>query len=96
MLERSRLFLRKSYEVAKSNLKNFVTGIISHGETIAILTLASVGGTALFARMPIYYMLPYWVNVSMLGPLLAVGLVLMLVKVAEKRELASIPSTYPI
>lgn len=94
MLERSKLFLRKSYEVAKTNVKTFVRGIVTHGETVAILTLASVGGTALFAQMPFYYAVPIWINVSMVAPVLSVAVVLSLVKVAEVRELSH--HTYPI
>lgn len=99
MFERIINFTRKSYYVAKTNIKTLVKGVATHTESIAILTMASVGGSYMFATLPLYYTVPIWVNVSMIAPVLSVAVVLSLVKVAELREIHSVrvsQNIYPV
>lgn len=94
MLSKLINFSRKTYEVAKVNIRKFVRGTMQHAETITIMGLASIGATSVISYMPVYYTAPIWVDVSMISPVIAVFVVLGLVKVAEVRQSHYASHTY--
>lgn len=79
-------FVARVAKVAYRKVVNFAKGLYHHAESIVILTLAALGLNALLGELPFYFILPMWVEATMVIPVLAVILVSLLTKSAEWRH----------
>lgn len=85
MLRKIARFIVKVCRVAVKSVRDFIIGCWTHAETIAVLTLASFGATALIGEIPFYFALPMWVEQGLIVPVAAVMIILTLLKLAEWR-----------
>lgn len=68
---------------AKNHIVDFVKGCWRNKQSIAILTLASCGLSALLGEIPYWVALPMWVEAPMVIPVISVLIVLGIMKWAE-------------
>lgn len=86
-----KIFCTEAYVAAKDKIISFVRGFYHHAESIGLLTLASFGLSALIGELPFLLMLPWWIEATMVIPVLSVLIVYLLVSLGElrtKRRLA--------
>ena len=85
MLRKIASFVVKTFLAAKNYIRDFIVGVWTHAETIAVLTLASFGASALIGELPFLISLPAWFEQALIVPVLAVVGVSLLIKSAEWR-----------
>lgn len=83
--QRTKTFCKEVAIAAKNKVVNFVKGFYHHAESVAILTLSSLGLSALIGELPFWIALPWWVEAPMIIPVLSVFIIFGLVTLGEKR-----------
>lgn len=78
-------FLKETFIVIKNHTVSFIKGCYEHAESIALLTLSSIGLTYLIGELPFLWSLPMWLEAPMIAPVIAVLIVMALTKLAEYR-----------
>lgn len=78
-------FIRKAAAKAVDKVLKFFVGVYHHAEAITILTLAAIGLNALLGELPFIFMLPMWIEATMVIPVLAVVIISLMVKFMEWR-----------
>lgn len=85
-IRKMKRFILRVAKVAMMKVWRFVVGVYNHAEAIAVLVLASLGLNALLGEIPFYYMLPMWVEATMIIPVLSVLIISFIIKIAEWRH----------
>lgn len=83
--DKTKQFIIDVAEATKKHVVDFAKGMWQHLESVAILTLSSLGLAQLLAEIPFYVTLPFWVETPLVIPVAAVFMILGLVKLAEHR-----------
>lgn len=83
-------FVKDVYKAAKKKIVDFVKGFYRNVESVGVLTLAAFGASALIGELPFLLTLPWWVEATMVVPVAAVLLVLLLITIGEKRAMKRI------
>lgn len=78
-------FCTETITTAKNKVVSFIKGFYHHAESVAILTLSSLGLSALLGELPFWLALPWWVEAPMVIPVLSVFMIFGLVTIGEKR-----------
>lgn len=86
-LKKIRDYLVETTKAAARTVKDFAVGCIRHAETIIVLGLAAIGLNALLSELPFHIALPAWVESPLIIPVIAIVLVSLLVKCAERRAI---------
>lgn len=79
-------FTSTTVVTAAVKVKDFVIGLYNHLESVAVLSLASMGLSTLLSEIPFLVALPAFVEGPMVIPVLAVMAILALMKLAEYRN----------
>jgi len=85
IFNKSLSFVKNVAVFAKKKVVNFATGFYNHAESIAILTLSSFGLSALIGEIPFWLTLPWWIEATMVIPVISVLIIYGLVALGEKR-----------
>lgn len=85
MFAKIKRFVTTAVRTAVTKVKNFIKGVYQHAETITVLVLATFGVNALIGELPFLFMLPMWVEATMVIPVLSVLIVSLLIKLGEWR-----------
>lgn len=72
--------------VAKNYVVDFFVGLYHNAEGVIVLSLASIGLSALLGELPFWVMLPAWVESPMVIPVISVLIVYSVVKLMERRQ----------
>jgi hypothetical protein len=83
--QRFKKFIKDVAIAAKNKIVNFVKGFYEHAESVAVLTLASLGAAALIGELPFWVTLPWWIEGPMVIPVLSVLLIVGLINLGEYR-----------
>lgn len=78
-------FIMKVGTNVKDGCIKFVKDVYHHAEGAVLLVAASLGINTVLGEIPFMFALPLWLEATMVIPVLAVLIVLMLVKSAEWR-----------
>jgi len=87
LVRRAKRFIIRAFLVAKAKVIRWVLGVYNHAEAIVILVLAALGLNALIGEIPFLFMLPLWVEATMVIPVLSVLIISCLVKFMEWRAI---------
>lgn len=71
--------------IIRKNVSAFFLDIYRHWESAAILVFASIGVAHLIGELPFFYNVPWFIEVAMVAPVLAVLIVLGLTWIAKFR-----------
>jgi hypothetical protein len=85
-LKKSLKFIRDVVVVAATKVKNFFVGVYQHAESITVLTLASMGLSALIGELPFWLTLPMWIEAPLVIPFISVTIIWLIMKFAEWRS----------
>ena len=69
-------------------VKGFIVNIVVNIEAVVILSLASIGAAAILAELPFIIAVPLWLESTLVIPVIATSIVLMLAWVLELRMTA--------
>lgn len=78
-------FVKKTFNVMKNDVKNFFKKFYQNAETVAVLTFASLGASAVIGELPFLVTLPMWIETPMIVPVISVMLIAGLIKLGELR-----------
>lgn len=84
-LDRVKSFTKQVVITAKNKIVDFAVGFYRHIESVAVLTLASLGASALIGELPFWVTLPWWIEGPMVVPVLSVLLIVGLIMLGEHR-----------
>ena len=83
--QKTKQFCSEAAVAAKRRVVNFVRGFYQHAESVGVLTLASLGLSALLGELPFWITLPWWIEATMVIPVLSVLIIIGLVSLNEYR-----------
>lgn len=84
-IEKIASFGLEVFTSAKETFVGIARDLYQHTEAVGVLVLASLGLNSLLGELPFYFMLPMWIEASMVIPVASVFLIGLLVALSTWR-----------